>query len=153
MNEFMKIAMENAQKGIRNNEGGPFGAVIVDAKGNIVGRGNNRVLADNDPTAHAEVMAIRDACHNLNTYDLTGCTLYTSCEPCPMCLSAIIWANIKKVDYGCTKDDAADIGFRDSMIYDFIRGENKNLLNLEEMDRNECLEVFEEYSKNEGTIY
>ena len=153
MNEFMKIAMENAQKGIRNNEGGPFGAVIVDAKGNIVGRGNNRVLADNDPTAHAEVMAIRDACHNLNTYDLTGCTLYTSCEPCPMCLSAIIWANIKKVYYGCTKDDAADIGFRDSMIYDFIRGENKNLLNLEEMDRNECLEVFEEYSKNEGTIY
>ena len=153
MNEFMKMAKDNAQRGIRNNEGGPFGAVIVDAKGNIVGRGNNRVLANNDPTAHAEVMAIRDACHNLNTYDLTGCILYTSCEPCPMCLSAIIWANIKKVYYGCTKDDAADIGFRDSMIYDFIRGENKTLLNLEEMDRSECLEVFEEYSKNKGTIY
>ena len=153
MNEFMKMAKDNAQRGIRNNEGGPFGAVIVDAKGNIVGRGNNRVLANNDPTAHAEVMAIRDACHNLNTYDLTGCILYTSCEPCPMCLSAIIWANIKKVYYGCTKDDAADIGFRDSMIYDFIRGENKTLLNLVEMDRNECLEVFEEYSKNKGTIY
>ena len=153
MNKFMEIAKDNAIKGIRANEGGPFGAIIVDGNGKIVGKGNNKVLLNNDPTAHAEIVAIRDACNNLNTYDLTGCILYTSCEPCPMCLSAIIWANIKKVYYGCTKDDAATIGFRDSMIYDFIRGENKTLLNLEEMDRNECLEVFEEYSKNKGTIY
>ena len=153
MNKFMEIAKDNAIKGIRLNEGGPFGAIIVTENGKIVGKGNNKVLLNNDPTAHAEIVAIRDACKNLNTYDLTGCILYTSCEPCPMCLSAIIWANIKKVYYGCTKDDAAAIGFRDSMIYDFIRGQNNSLLNLEEMDRNKCLEVFDEYSKNKGTIY
>lgn len=153
MNKFMEIAKDNAIKGIRANEGGPFGAIIVDGNGKIVGKGNNKVLLNNDPTAHAEIVAIRDACNNLNTYDLTGCILYTSCEPCPMCLSAIIWANIKKVYYGCTKDDAATIGFRDSMIYEFIKGENNSLLNLEQMDRDECIKAFLEYKNNNGTIY
>ena len=100
MNKYMKIAKENADKGIENKEGGPFGAVITDKEGNIISNGNNRVLKNNDPTAHAEVVAIREACKKLNTYDLSEYILYTSCEPCPMCFSAIIWANIKEVYYG-----------------------------------------------------
>ena len=153
MNEFMKIAKENADIGISKNEGGPFGAVIVDKKGNIISNGNNKVLLEKDPTAHAEITAIREACKKLNTYDLSDYILYTSCEPCPMCLSAIIWANIKEVYYGCTKEDAAEIGFRDEDIYDFIKGKNKALLNLKQMDREECIKTFEQYKKNGGEIY
>ena len=123
MNKFMQIAKENADKGILNNEGGPFGAVIVDENNNIISNGNNQVLNQKDPTAHAEIVAIREACRKLNTYDLSNCTLYTSCEPCPMCLSAIIWANIKKVYYGCTKHDADKIGFRDDIIYQYLKGD------------------------------
>ena len=115
MDKFMKIAKENAENGIANKEGGPFGAVIVDKSGNIISNGNNKVLKNNDPTAHAEIVAIREACKKLNTYDLSEYILYTSCEPCPMCLSAIIWANIKEVYYGCTKEDAGSIGFRDDI--------------------------------------
>ena len=120
MNEYMKIADELAKQNVITNDGGPFGAVIV-KNGKIVGKGNNHVVANNDPTAHGEVMAIRDACKNLNTFDLTGCELYTSCYPCPMCLSASIWANIKTIYYGNTKEDAADIGFRDDMIYSYLQ--------------------------------
>ena len=115
--------------------------------------GNNRVLNEKDPTAHAEIVAIREACKNLNTYDLSDCVLYTSCEPCPMCLSAIIWANIKTVYYGCTKDDAWKIGFRDDVIYDFIKGKNVDMLDLKQIDRDECIKVFEEYNKMKGVIY
>ena len=153
MNEFMKIAKENADKGISKNEGGPFGAVIVDKNGNIISNGNNKVLLEKDPTAHAEITAIREACRKLNTHDLSDYILYTSCEPCPMCLSAIIWANIKEVYYGCTKEDAAEIGFRDEVIYDFIKGKDKILLNLKQIDREECIKTFEEYKKNGGEIY
>ena len=153
MNEFMKIAKENADKGISKNEGGPFGAVIVDKNGNIISNGNNKVLLEKDPTAHAEITAIREACRKLNTHDLSDYILYTSCEPCPMCLSAIIWANIKEVYYGCTKEDAAEIGFRDEVIYDFIKGKDKTLLNLKQIDREECIKTFEEYKKNGGEIY
>ena len=120
MNKYMKVAKELANENLITNAGGPFGACVV-KDGEIIGKGSNHVLANNDPTAHAEVMAIRDACKNINSYDLSGCELYTSCYPCPMCLSAIIWANIKKVYYGNTKEDAANIGFRDDFIYDFIR--------------------------------
>lgn len=153
MNIYMKKAKENAESGINKQEGGPFGVVITDKDGNIIANGNNKVIKEKDPTAHAEVVAIREACKKLNTYDLSDCILYTSCEPCPMCLSAIIWANIKEVYYGCTKEDAGDIGFRDDAIYDFIRGKNNNLLNLKQMDRTECIKVFEEYKKNSGIIY
>lgn len=111
----MEIAKQNAEEGIKKGEGGPFGAVIVDKDGNIISNGNNRVIMEKDPTAHAEISAIREACKKLNTYDLSEYILYTSCEPCPMCLSAIIWANIKKVYYGCTKEDAGKIGFRDDI--------------------------------------
>ena len=153
MNKYMELAKENAKKGIKNNEGGPFGAVITDKEGNIIANGNNKVLKNNDPTAHAEIVAIREACKKLNTYDLSEYILYTSCEPCPMCLSAIIWSNIKKVYYGCTKKDAGEIGFRDDMIYEYLKGNNKDLINLEEMDRDECIKTFEEYKNQNGIIY
>lgn len=153
MNKYMEIANENAKKGIEKKQGGPFGAVIVDKEGNIISNGNNKVLLNNDPTAHAEIVAIRNACEKLETYDLNGCVLYTSCEPCPMCLSAAIWANIKKIYYGCTKEDANSIGFRDDIIYDFLKGENKNLVDLENIDRDECIKVFEKYNKENGVIY
>ena len=158
MNEYMKIAKELANENLKTNAGGPFGACIV-KDGKIIGKGSNHVLANNDPTAHAEVMAIRDACKNINSYDLSDCELYTSCYPCPMCLSAIIWANIKKVYYGNTKEDAADIGFRDDFIYDFIGklSENKtdnNILELISMDREETIEEFNKFkNKEDKTIY
>ena len=153
MNEYMKKAIDNARNGILKNEGGPFGAIIIDKEGNIIADGNNKVIIENDPTAHAEIIAIREACKKLKTYDLSDYILYTSCEPCPMCLSAIIWANIKEVYYGCTKDDAEKIGFRDDFIYKYIKGEIKDVLNMKKLDRDECLKVFEEYEKNKGVIY
>lgn len=149
----MKLAKEMATNGMTKNEGGPFGAVITDKNGNIIATGNNQVLKNNDPTAHAEVMAIRNACAKLNTYDLSDYILYTSCEPCPMCLSAIIWSNIKSVYYACTKNDAAEIGFRDDMIYEYLKGNNKDLLNLKQMHREDCIYLFEEYKRQGKTIY
>lgn len=149
----MKKAKENADSGIKNKEGGPFGAVIVDKEGNIISNGNNKVLKENDPTAHAEIVAIREACKKLNTYELSGLTLYTSCEPCPMCLSAIIWSNISKVYFGCTKKDAAEIGFRDDLIYKYLKGNKENLIDLKEMDREECKKTFEKYKSENGVIY
>ena len=153
MDKFMKIAKENAENGIANKEGGPFGAVIVDKSGNIIANGNNKVLKNNDPTAHAEIVAIREACRKLNTYDLSEYILYTSCEPCPMCLSAIIWANIKEVYYGCTKEDAGSIGFRDDIIYDYLKEKNKNLISMKKLDREECIKTLKKYKKDNGTIY
>ena len=153
MNKYMEIAKNKSISGFNNKEGGPFGAVIIDNEGNIIVEGNNQVLCKNDPTAHAEIVTIRKACEKLKTYDLSDYILYTSCEPCPMCLSAIIWSNIKKVYFGCTKKDAGEIGFRDDMIYEYLKGNNKDLIQLEEMDREECLKTFEEYKKQNGVIY
>ena len=153
MNRYMELAKRNAEEGINRGEGGPFGAVIIDKEGHIISNGNNQVIKNNDPTAHAEIVAIREACKKLNTYDLSDYILYTSCEPCPMCLSAIIWANIKEVYYGCTKEDAGEIGFRDDMIYDYLKGNNFNLIDLKKMDREECLEVFKKYKEIDGVIY
>jgi len=155
MNEYMKIAKELADNNLITNNGGPFGACVV-KDGKIIGKGYNNVLASNDPTAHAEVMAIREACKNINSYDLSGCELYTTCYPCPMCLSAIIWANINKVYYGNTKEDASMIGFRDDIIYDFIKNNNSdsNVLELKNMDRDETIKTFNNYKeKQDKTIY
>jgi guanine deaminase len=113
---FMHEAIKLAEDGMHAGQGGPFGCVIV-RRGEIIGRGNNRVTSTNDPTAHAEVTAIRDACAKLNTFQLADCELYTSCEPCPMCLAAIYWARIPTVFYGNTRTDAAAIGFDDDFIY------------------------------------
>ena len=153
MNPYMEIAKNNSLNGSINNEGGPFGAVIVDKNGNIISEGNNKVICSSDPTAHAEIVAIRNACQKLRTYDLSDYILYTSCEPCPMCLPAIIWANIKQVYFGCSKEDAANIGFRDNDIYSYLKGNKKDLINLSQIDRDECIKVFEEYQKNNGIIY
>lgn len=153
MNKYMQIAKETADRGIKEKEGGPFGAAIVDKDGKIIATGNNQVLLKNDPTAHAEITAIREACKKLNTYDLSNYILYTSCEPCPMCLSAIIWSNIKEIYYGCTQEDAAEIGFRDEAIYEYLKGKNKDLISLKQMDREECIKTFNEYKKNNGVIY
>lgn len=112
----MREAIRLADEGVRAGRGGPFGCVIV-RQGRVVGTGNNRVTSTNDPTAHAEVTAIRDACAKLGTFQLSDCALYTSCEPCPMCLSAIYWARIPTVFYGNTRQDAAAIGFDDDFIY------------------------------------
>ena len=153
MDKFMKIAQEYAEYGSRHNEGGPFGAVITDKKGNIIAKANNTVLKNNDPTEHAEMNAIREACRKLGTYDLADYVLYTSCEPCPMCLSAIIWANIKEVYCACTRKDAGKIGFRDDAIFEYLEGKNKELLKLKQIDREECISLFQEYEKNKKTIY
>ena len=158
MNTYMKIAKELSDDNLKTNAGGPFGACVV-KNGEIIGKGSNHVLKNNDPTAHAEVMAIRDACKNINSYDLSGCELYTSCYPCPMCLSATIWSNIKHVYYGNTKEDAAEIGFRDDFIYNYISQltegtKNNKILNLTQLDREETIKSFVEFSnKNDKTVY
>ncbi len=158
MDKYMKIAKELSEENLKTNKGGPFGACVV-KNGNIIGKGSNHVLSDNDPTAHAEIMAIRNACKNINSYDLSDCELYTSCYPCPMCLSAIIWSNIKKVYYGNTKEDATSIGFRDDYIYNYIKKltdniEDNSILILESMDREETIKTFNKFlEKNDKIIY
>ena len=158
MNKYMKVAKELADENLKTNVGGPFGACVV-KNGKIIGKGSNHVLAQNDPTAHAEIMAIRDACKNIGSYDLSGCEIFTSCYPCPMCLSAIIWSNVKKLYYGNTKTDVANIGFRDEYIYDYIRKLTDNMndssiLELESMDRDETIKTFQNFSqKSDKTIY
>ena len=156
MEDYMDVAIDLSDDNFEKKYGGPFGACIV-KDGKIIGKGINRVVKDNDPTAHAEVVAIREACRNIKSYDLSGCELYTSCYPCPMCLSAIIWSNIKKVYYGNTKEDAADIGFRDEFIYEYIESlsnnkENKKILNLQPLNREEALEVFKRYKNDKDKI-
>ena len=155
MNPYMEEAKNLADNNLITNVGGPFGAVVV--KDNIIiGRGSNHVLGHNDPTAHAEIEAIRDACKTIDSYDLTGCTIYTTCYPCPMCMSAIIWSNIKKVYYGNSKIDAANIGFRDNFIYQFIeeKSTNKDILELIELDKEYTIETFNNFQKKQDkTIY
>ena len=151
MNNYMKAAMELAEENLETNAGGPFGACIV-KNGTIIGKGSNHVLRNNDPTAHAEIIAIRDACKRINSYDLSDCELYTTCYPCPMCLSAIIWANITKVYYGNTKEDAASIGFRDNHIYNYIKeltecNMDKNVLDLEFIDREGIIHSFNRFAQ------
>ena len=148
MNIIMNKAIESAIKGIRNKEGGPFGAVITDKDGNIIASGNNKVIINNDPTAHAEVIAIRNACQILKTYDLSNYIMYTTCEPCPMCLGAIIWSNIKTVYYGCDKEDANNIGFRDDIIYEYIKGNNKDLISLHKLDEETAKEAFDSFKNS-----
>ncbi len=152
-NEVMKLAIEEARKTMNNNIGGPFGAAIV-KDGKVICISSNTVLKDHDATAHAEINAIKKASTILQTHDLTGCTLYATGYPCPMCLSAIIWANIKEVYYGTDLKDAEKIGFRDDFIYDFIKNNNEgNILKLERISKEECQELFEEYKEQNKIIY
>lgn len=153
MNEYMKIAKELSEKNLKTRDGGPFGACVV-KDGEVIGKGRNMVLKTNDPTAHAEVTAIRDACKKIGSYDLSGCVLYTSCYPCPMCLSATIWANIKTVYYGNTAKDAAEIGFRDDYIYDYMKESDEDVVDLEPLDRDETIKAFIAFDSDKNkTIY
>lgn len=142
LNKFMKIAIEEAQEGIRNGHGGPFGAVIV-KDGEIISTGHNHVVINNDPTCHGEVDAIRKACAKLGTFDLSGCEIYTSGYPCPMCFGAILWANIEKVYYGCNTTDTELIGFRDKAFEESIP--EKMITMCEQLNREECLKLYDEY--------
>ena len=140
MNKYMKRANELAKYSMDNNTGGCFGSVIV-KDGVIVGEGYNTVTSDNDPTRHGEINAIKNTCKNMSTFDLSGCELYTSAYPCPMCLGAIMWANIKTVYYGATAQDTGNIGFRDDFMYEWLNNKNEDFLRLIELDRKECVEV------------
>ena len=149
--DFMQVAIDEAYQGIQAGDGGPFGSVIV-KNGEIVGQGHNRVLAENDPTCHGEMEAIRDACKNLGTHDLSGCELYTTAEPCPMCLGAILWSNMSQVYYGCTRQDSAEIGFRDDAFYRQLDGEEETV-DVQEFDRDTCLELFNDYAAEDAQRY
>jgi tRNA(Arg) A34 adenosine deaminase TadA len=152
--KFMQEAIRLSLVGIQQNQGGPFGCVIV--KGDeIIGRGWNQVLTTNDPTAHAEIVAIRDACKNLGSFHLEGCELYTSCEPCPMCLGAIYWAQLKMIYFANTRNDADAIGFNDSFIYDELAlpNENRNVRMIA-LGRNDALKIFKQWiEKGDKRLY
>jgi guanine deaminase len=139
---FMGMAVNEAFKGMTDNEGGPFGAVIV-KDGRAVARGHNRVVKTKDPTAHAEIVALRRASKKLGRFDLSDCQIYSTCEPCPMCLAAIYWARISRIYYGCTKEDAARIGFADESIEAAIKGKlSTRKLRMISMEREGCLKLF-----------
>ena len=149
---FMQQAIQLADEGMRSNRGGPFGCVIV-RRGEIVSRGNNRVTSTNDPTAHAEITAIREACQHLNTFQLADCELFTSCEPCPMCLAAIYWARIPTVYYGNTRADAAAIGFDDEFIYQQIPlPPAQRKIRMEPLLRDAAQKSFQAWAKNPDKV-
>lgn len=153
-NNFMDEAVRLARHGMNNNCGGPFGAVVV-KNGQIISRGNNEVSSTNDPTAHAEVVAIRKACKVLDSFQLEGCVIYTSCEPCPMCLGAIYWARPDKVYYACDRHDAADINFDDQFIYDEINTPmSERKIQFISLPKASALQVFKEWElKEDKTVY
>lgn len=150
--KFMMRAIELAREGLAANAGGPFGCIIV-KDDRIIGEGNNRVTSTNDPTAHAEIIAIRQACEMLQDFQLDGCTVYTSCEPCPMCLGAIYWARPERVVHAANREDAAKIGFDDKFIYDELKIDNAGReMVMNTMMREEALEVFRAWCEKPDKI-
>lgn len=148
MSRAIALSLEN----VRSNNGGPFGAVVV-KDGEIVGEGANQVLATNDPSAHAEVVAIREACRKLSTFQLTGCEIYSSCEPCPMCMGLIYWSRPERVYYANTAADAARIGFDDDFIYhELARDPQNRSLKMEQIMRDEALIAFREWDKKPDKV-
>jgi guanine deaminase len=149
MNKYMEQAIIEAEKGIKNRDGGPFGAVVV-RDGKIIGRGHNMVVHTHDPTAHGEIVAIREASKAMESFDLSDCELFTTCEPCPMCYSAIHWSRIPVVYYGATKEDAAKIGFNDQLLSDILpRQEKLEKIKMVQLDREGCMEVFKKYEEDD----
>ena len=149
---FMKIAIDLAKDNIKNNNGGPFGAIIV-RNGEIIATGVNNVTKNNDPTAHAEITAIRNACKKLETFELNDCEIYSSCEPCPMCLGAIYWARFKKLYFAASKNDAASIGFDDAFIYnEFNKPYKERDIKCIQIMRDEAVKAFEIWEKTEEKI-
>ncbi|HNY01745.1 MAG TPA: nucleoside deaminase [Bacteroidales bacterium] len=152
IDNYMDEAFREAFKSVRDNIGGPFGAVVV-KDGNIVGKGGNRVSSENDPTAHAEVVAIRDACKNLGTFDLSGAEIYTTCEPCPMCFSAIYWASIDRVFYCSTRHEAESIGFRDNHIYEELdRPIDQRITRFQQVNHPLAARLFSEWREKTDKI-
>jgi tRNA(Arg) A34 adenosine deaminase TadA len=148
----MREAIGLAREGMRAGRGGPFGAVVV-KEGRIVGRGANSVLSDRDPTAHAEIVALRDACRILGTHELSGCAVYSSCEPCPMCLAALYWARVDRLWYAATQEDAAAAGFDDSLINREVRKlSSRRRLAMLPLLRDEAVGLFKEWSELPGKI-
>lgn len=147
--DYMDEALKEAYEGIEKKHGGPFASVIV-KDGKIIGRGHNKVLLNHDPTCHGEIEAIRDACKKTGSHDLSGAELYTTAEPCPMCLGAILWASISKVYYGCTIEDTDKIGFRDNKFYKIFS--NRQSI-AQEFEREKCLKLFEDYEKTNPDRY
>ncbi|KFZ26801.1 MAG: Guanine deaminase [Candidatus Izimaplasma bacterium HR2] len=152
MNKFMKLALDEAFKGMRAEDGGPFGAAIV-KDGKIIAIGHNEVIKTNDPTAHAEIVAIRKATKLLGRFDLSDCEIYSSCEPCPMCFSAIHWAKMKTLYFAANRYDAAKIGFDDQYIYDVIEGKaTKEQVTIVKIDRDEAMGPFEEWDQKMNKV-
>ena len=147
----MGLAVAQAYLGMRKNSGGPFGAVIV-RNGRVVAKGHNQVIGTNDPTAHAEIVAIRQAAARLKRFDLSDCEIYLTCEPCPMCLAAIFWANIRTVYFGCTREDAEKIGFRDKLFYDLLGKKASRTLKRVHLGRRECLGPFREWERKKDKV-
>lgn len=151
----MDSAILKAEETMNEDLGGPFGATVMSKEGKIISVSSNSVLGDHDPTAHAEINAIRQACQILKTHDLSDYVLVTTSFPCPMCLGAIMWSNIKEVIYGCRLKDAESIGFRDDLMYDFIKMDmkDKSVLEISEAERKECLRLFKSYHDQNKEIY
>lgn len=149
---FMRRAIELAVENVRTNRGGPFGCVIA-RDGKIIAEGVNLVVSSNDPTAHAEIVAIRRACEKLGTFQLTGCHVITSCEPCPMCLGAILWARPDRIVYACTHKDAADVGFDDAFVYDEIaKPRDARMIPMTQILRAEAIEPFRAWAASTSRI-
>ncbi len=151
----MKLAIKEAMKGIHKGEGGPFGAVIVGPNGKVIAKAHNTVWKDTNPTAHAEINAIKKACKKLGTIDLSGCTIYSTTEPCPMCFSAIHWARIDKIVYGTRIEDAAEAGFNEMHVHNekLKRMAKLKVKLVKDYLREECKELFKEWIKIEGENY
>lgn len=141
---YIEEALKEANKGIKKQHGGPFGAIIV-KDNKIIGKGHNQVLKKHDPTSHAEINAIKDASKKLKTHDLSGCVIYTTSQPCPMCLSAIIWSNIKEIYYATDKKEVANIGFRDDFIYEYIKHPN-NTIKITQIENKDCKQLLKNYN-------
>lgn len=155
INDAMRKAIVTAQTTMREKIGGPFGAAILDRDGNLIAVASNTVLRDHDPTAHAEINAIRMAGQRFGTHDLKGCIMIATCYPCPMCLSAILWANIDTLVYGCDANDAAKIGFRDDFITNYIKNpdSHREMITMTQVNRDACLTLFEEYASSRFELY
>ena len=147
----MLLAIREARRGMDRSEGGPFGAVVVQG-GRVAGRGHNRVLKTNDQTAHAEIVALRRAARKLGRFDLSDCVLYTTCEPCPMCLAAILWARVRRVFFGGTAEDAARAGFDDRAFGEILAGRRRSPLTMTPLGREDCLPLFEAWRKKPDRV-
>ena len=152
MNKFFEIAIKEAEKGFKKKHGGPFGVVVV-CNGKVIAKAHNTVIKDNDPTAHAEINAIRKASKKLKNFDLNKCELYTTCEPCPMCFAAIHWARIKKVYYGACSKDAAKIGFDDKVLYEIFKGKKKATVKKQKLSDGQCIALMKKYAKSAHKKY